>query len=209
MNIDLVLFDLDDVLVDYDHDVRCRTLGDRIGRDANTVQRALFGSGLEFEADLGRIDANGVALALSDSMDVQVTLDDCVAARAASMRARPDLHPIVETLARRCGLAILTNNGLLVRDHFPSLCPTLAPYFSGRVHCSAMYGIGKPEPEIFLRCAEALGVAPGGILFIDDKAENALGAERAGMLAHHYRDPATLLAFLTQLDLPERHVHAH
>lgn len=208
MNIDLVLFDLDDVLVDYDHGIRCRTLGQRVGRDADAVHRALFGSGLEFEADLGRIDPNGVASALSEALDVPVTLEDCVIARAASMRERPALRATVEILARHRRLAILTNNGMLVRDHFPTLCPIFAPYFLGHVHCSAMYGVGKPAPEIFLRCADALDVAPDSVLFIDDKVENAAGAERAGMLGHHYRDPATLRAFLARLDLLERYVHA-
>jgi phosphoglycolate phosphatase-like HAD superfamily hydrolase len=86
MNIDLVLFDLDDVLVDYDHDIRCRTLGKRIGRDVDTVHAALFDSGFEKQADLGLVDADGVARALSQTLDTIVEVEDCVAARAASRR---------------------------------------------------------------------------------------------------------------------------
>lgn len=203
MRIDLVLFDLDDVLVDYSHEVRCRTLGERVGRDAAAVHAALFGSGLENEADLGRVDPEGVARALSDALAAPVTLADCVAARAAAMTPRPQVLALVEALATRCRLAILTNNGALVRDHFARLCPPFAPHFDGAVHCSGMYGVAKPDPAVFARCAEALDIAPARVLFIDDKPENAAGAERAGMSGHHYRHAAGLRAALAAHHLLE------
>lgn len=205
--IDLVLFDLDDVLVDYSHEVRCRTLGERIGRDASAVYAALFGSGLERDADLGRIDPVGVARVLSDTLSTSVTLADCVAARAAAMTPRPALVEIVAALATRCRLAVLTNNGLMVRDHFASLCPPFAAHFAGAVHCSAMYGIAKPDPAVFAHCAEALGVAPSRVLFIDDKAANAAGAIRAGMSGHHYRNIAGLRSALAAHHLLESIAH--
>jgi putative hydrolase of the HAD superfamily len=207
MAIDVVLFDLDDVLVDYRHDVRCHTLGGRIGRDADAVHAALFGSGLERRADLGLVDAAGVAAALSATLGVQVTVEDCIEARAASTTARPALLAIVAALATRVRLAILTNNGLLVRDRFAEICPPLASHFADRVHCSAMYGLAKPEPALFAACARALCVAPSRVLFIDDKAGNAAGAAQAGMSAHHYRDTAGLQAALSSHHLLEAIAH--
>lgn len=205
--IDLVLFDLDDVLVDYSHEVRCRTLGERIGRDADAVRAALFGSGLERQADLGRIDPEGVAHVLSETLATPVTLADCVAARAAAMTPRLALGELIAALAARCRLAVLTNNGLMVRDHFATLCPPFAAHFAGHVHCSAMYGIAKPDPAVFAHCAKALGVAPSRVLFIDDKAENAAGAIRAGMSGHHYQGIAGLRSALAAHHLLESIAH--
>ena len=207
MPIDLVLFDLDDVLVDYSHGVRCRTLGERIGRDADAVRAALFDSGLETEADLGRIDPEGVARVLSETLATPVTVDDCVLARAAAMTPRLALGVIVDALAARCRLAILTNNGLLVRQHFATLCPPFARHFEGNVHCSAMYGVAKPDPAVFAHCAEALGVAPSRVLFIDDRAPNAAGAVRAGMSGHHYQGIAGLRSALAAHHLLESLAH--
>ena len=207
MPIDLVLFDLDDVLVDYSHGVRCRTLGERIGRDADAVRAALFDSGLETEADLGRIDPEGVARVLSETLATPVMVDDCVLARAAAMTPRLALGEIVDALAARCRLAILTNNGLLVRQHFATLCPPFARHFDGNVHCSAMYGVAKPDPAVFAHCAEALGVAPSRVLFIDDKAVNAAGAVRAGMSGHHYQHIAGLRSALAAHHLLESMSH--
>lgn len=207
MGIDLVLFDLDDVLVDYSHEVRCRTLGERIGRDADAVRAALFESGLERQADLGRIDPEDVPRVLSETLAAPVTLADCVAARAAAMTPRRALGDLIAALAARCRLAVLTNNGLMVRDHFATLCPPFAAHFAGHVHCSAMYGIAKPDPAVFAHCAEALGVAPSRVLFIDDKAENAAGAVRAGMSGHHYQGIAGLRSALAAHHLLESITH--
>ena len=207
MGIDLVLFDLDDVLVDYSHEVRCRTLGERIGREADAVRAALFESGLERQADLGRIDPEDVLRVLSETLAAPVTLADCVAARAVAMTPRLALGDLIAALAARCRLAVLTNNGLMVRDHFATLCPPFAAHFAGAVHCSAMYGIAKPDPAVFAHCAEALGVAPSRVLFIDDKAENAAGAVRAGMSGHHYQGIAGLRSALAAHHLLESITH--
>lgn len=205
--IDLVLFDLDDVLVDYSHEVRCRTLGERIGRDADAVHAALFGSGLETRADLGLVDPEGVAATLSKALGTPVTLSDCVAARAAAMTPRIELLPMLDAVRMRSRLAVLTNNGLMVRDHFATLCPPFARHFEGQVHCSAMHGVAKPDPAVFAHCAKALGVAPSRVLFIDDKPENAAGAVRAGMSGHHYRSVAGLRAALSSHHLLESVTH--
>lgn len=204
MRIDLVLFDLDDVLVEYSREVRCRTLGARIGRDAGAVHEALFVSGLETEADLGLVDTAGVAQRLSRALGVATTVEDCVAARAAAMAPIPGMRELVGALADVMPLAILTNNGTLVRDHFATLCPVFAPAFDGRVHCSGMYGIAKPDPTVFVRCANALGVAPSRVLFVDDRAENAAGARATGMHAHHFQTPALLRATLAEFHLSPR-----
>ena len=100
-------------------------------------------------------------------------------------------------------VAVLTNNGLLLRDHLDRMHPPLFPLFAGRVHCSAQYRRSKPDPAIYLDCLAALGVAPEDTLFIDDKAANTDGARSVGLHAHHFTDAAGLRAALLAHDLLE------
>ena len=193
---DCVLFDLDHTLVHYDHTVRLRTLAERCGVEPERAMDALTHSGLERESDLGLFDAEGHARELSRRIGATVSLDDCIAARAASMSPIAESVAMAHAVARHARVAILTNNGLMVRDHLPALCPALSPLFDGRVFCSAEFGVGKPDPEIFLRSAERLGLSPAEILFIDDKAANAEAARRVGMDALHYAGPQALRASL-------------
>ncbi|HUB51959.1 MAG TPA: HAD-IA family hydrolase [Terracidiphilus sp.] len=56
----------------------------------------------------------------------------------------------------------------------------LRRYF--KVAFSSCYvGLRKPHVPIYLRAIDILGVAPGRILFIDDRQENVDGAVQAGM----------------------------
>ena len=187
-----VLFDLDHTLVHYDHDVRVRTLAERCGAGPERVMEALTHSGLERDSDLGLFDAEGHARELSRRLGVPASLDDCIAARAAAMSPITESVAMAHAVARHARVAILTNNGLMVRDHLHVLCPALSPLFDGRVFCSAEFGVGKPDPAVFLRSAERLGLSPAEILFIDDKAANAEAARRVGMDALHYAGPQAL-----------------
>ncbi len=132
------------------------------------------------------------------------TLENCVRARAASMSIFPEMLTIATEISRSAGVAILTNNGLMVRDYLPQICPPLFPLFSARVFCSAQFKIEKPDPDIYRRCLAALGIAEERAIFVDDKLANVEGATRAGMMGHHFTDPPTLRAELQALGLLEK-----
>lgn len=72
--------------------------------------------------------------------------------------------------------------------------PWTAP-FTGLVF-SADVGSCKPAHAAYVAAADALGVAPADVLFVDDRPENVAGAEAAGMRALLHRDTATTLAEL-------------
>lgn len=192
----VVLFDLDGVLAHYAHAPRMALLARRSGASEAEVSRALFESGLERDADQGLFDADRQVAEFARRLGRPVTLDDCVDARCAAMSADEDMLALAAAIARRARVAILTNNNLLLRDHLPRICAPLFPLFDDHVFCSAQFRLAKPDPAIFLACAAALGVAPGDVLFVDDKAENAEGARRAGLHAHHHRDLPSLRAVL-------------
>jgi putative hydrolase of the HAD superfamily len=66
---------------------------------------------------------------------------------------------------------------------------------------SAEEGVAKPEPEIYLRAAQRLGLPPEACVFVDDYDTNVRAAEALGMRGIVYRsdrgeDLATLLANL-------------
>ena len=183
----LVLFDLDDVLVGYDHALRLSALSARTGIAPKEVHRALFTAGVEKAADEGELDVPGTIAALAAELGAPVTLDDWIASRAEAMAPRPEVLALAHAAAQVAQVAILTNNGLLLRDHLDRMCPSLFPLFAGRVFCSAQFRRRKPDPAIYLDCLAALGVAPADALFIDDKVANANGARAAGLRAHHYQ----------------------
>ncbi len=62
-------------------------------------------------------------------------------------------------------------------------------------------GARKPEREAFLKLAQALGVDPTELVFIDDVAENVAGAEEVGITAIKFAGYHVLLGQLKSLGI--------
>jgi 2-haloacid dehalogenase len=62
--------------------------------------------------------------------------------------------------------------------------------------------LAKPDPAIFELAARRFGVDPAETLFIDDRADNVAAAAAAGWHTHHFTDPAALQPALASLGLP-------
>jgi putative hydrolase of the HAD superfamily len=93
-------------------------------------------------------------------------------------------------------IALLSNAGFDFGDPF-RFSPMGA--VMERVFVSAELDLVKPDPAIYRHVLAELGVAPDGMAFVDNKAENAAAAAALGIAAHHYVDPAGLRRFLEDL----------
>ncbi len=103
-------------------------------------------------------------------------------ARGADPQAliRPEaVQAIHQAKAMGCKLAILSNElDLFYGPEFRHKLDFM-PLFD--VVIDATYtGILKPDPRAYALCTEALGVAPGDCVFVDDQLRNIEGAMRAG-----------------------------
>lgn len=62
-----------------------------------------------------------------------------------------------------------------------------------RIFVSSSLGMRKPEARAYQAVADAIGVAPGAILFFDDLIENVSASRAAGYQAIHVRGPRDIL----------------
>ncbi|AIF45759.1 HAD family hydrolase [Dyella japonica] len=199
MTLRCVLFDLDEVLADYDRSVRVSHLAHAIGRTPEAVQDAIYGSGIEDAADSGTLTAETYLDALSTHLGRAVTVDAWTAARRTATVIRPYMLELAATLGQRSTLAILTNNSVLMAQQLHRIAPALFPLFDGRAFASAQFGARKPDVEVYTNCLAALKVPADATLFVDDNEANVEGARGAGLLVHHYRDFAGLERALADL----------
>jgi len=197
-----VLFDLDDVLVDYDRSIRVSHLAQAIGSTAQAVHAAIYESGIEDAADRGALTPQAYLDALGAQLQRRISEEDWTAARHAATRVRPDVLALARRVARSIPIALLTNNGVLMARQLPLIVPSLFPLFAGRAFATAEFGASKPDPGVYIACVERLGVPPETTLFVDDNEANVQGALAAGLHAHHYRDLTALLRELDRFHLP-------
>jgi putative hydrolase of the HAD superfamily len=92
--------------------------------------------------------------------------------------------------------ALLSNAGFDFGDPFRN-----APFATlfERVFVSAELGMLKPDPEIYRRVAEELGIELDRMVFIDNKAVNVDGATALGVTGHVFTDVHGLRGFLEDL----------
>jgi putative hydrolase of the HAD superfamily len=57
----------------------------------------------------------------------------------------------------------------------------------------------KPAASIYRTTCARLGIEPEQMVFVDNRIENALGAEAIGAVGHHFTSPASLRSFLEGL----------
>ncbi len=196
-----MVFDLDGVLCRYRLDARLEYLSRLSGREAAEIREAIWGSGFEDQADAGELSAEAYLAGFGARMGMALTREQWVAARRAAMDPDPAMFALARRLGARLPVALLTNNGFLLRETLPELVPELPPLFGERLFVAADLGARKPELAAYQRVAARLALPPGGLLMVDDNAANAAGAVAAGWQGHQFMGMKGLLARLAELGI--------
>ena len=200
--IDLVLFDLGGVLIDWEP----RRLYRKIFADEAAMEQflaAVCTPAWNLELDRGRPFAQAVAELVERHPEQRQPIE-AYQQRWIEMIGGPIDHTVVLLDGLKAGgrqLRALTNWSAetfpLVRhdpvyaflDHFETI------YVSGELRMI------KPNDDIFLHVLGDLGTGPERILFIDDSAKNIATADRLGFATHHFSEPADLEADLRRRSL--------
>ncbi|MDQ0010346.1 putative hydrolase of the HAD superfamily [Luteibacter jiangsuensis] len=188
-----ILFDMDGVLVDYQPAIRVSHIAMALQRSTADVHAAIYDSGLEADADAGRLGPDEYLEAVGKIMGLRLPIDVWTEARRLATRIRPGLMGRVSSLASQgVGIAILTNNGRLLAAHWEHIVPALFPLFRGRAHVAAEFGVAKPDPGVYVAALEKLGWRAQDTLFIDDVQANVDGAVAVGMAARRCDSEASV-----------------
>ena len=196
--IKLVLFDMDNVLCDYDRGRRVACLAELAGTSSEAVHAAIWDSGFELLGDSGALDAADYLRGFGERIGYPLSLDEWVEARRRSMQADRGMLEIARCLRDTVDIAVLTNNTTLVADHIDTLLPELRPLFGSRIYTSAQFKTAKPDPRCYRLCLSELQAAPDTVLFVDDLAANVAGAREAGLFAHHHNSVETFRQALSE-----------
>jgi len=191
----LFVFDMDDVLYDYDWRVRMAGLTELTGYDIAELRERWWHDEGEWAAEAGRFaDADAYHAAFTEALGLPISVDEWIANRRSAMTPWPESLAAVERAAGLGSVSLLTNNGPLVEAHLARLAPELVPLFGDELHTSSFYGARKPDPTVFANMLAHYGVPAEQVFFTDDMQINVDGARSLGIEAHRFTDPASLNA---------------
>jgi putative hydrolase of the HAD superfamily len=199
--IKLVLFDMDNVLCDYDRGKRVVHLAELAGATTEFVHAAIWDSGFELLGDSGTLDAADYLHGFGERIGYPLSLEAWVEARRRSMTADRAMLEMVARLRGTVDVAVLTNNTTLVADHIDTLLPELRPLFGTKIYTSAQFKAAKPDPRCYRLCLSELNARPETVLFVDDLPANVAGAREAGLHAHHHTSVETFRQALLRYGL--------
>ncbi len=199
---DFAIFDMDQVLYDYEHQVRLDLLEQLTGRPAAEIDAAVWGGPHENAAEAGSPEtAEAYLVQYGELLGYPIDFDTWADIRRRMMTARPAVLDLVRRLGERVDLALLTNNGMMLKAALPVCAPEVIEIFGEKAHVSAEFRARKPDPTVYRLLCERYGHAPSRSVFIDDRAENVAGAEAAGLSGHVYESLDGFEAFLRETGL--------
>jgi putative hydrolase of the HAD superfamily len=202
LDLALVIFDLDDVLAALDRPRRLRWLAEATGKPPEHFDATIWHSDFEPGAEAGGWPTGAAYLAeFNRRSGCALTREQWIQARRQAMTLDRDTLAIALELRRRTRIALLTNNGALLKEGLPELAPEVWAVFGEGCHGSFEFQARKPEPRVYLRLLARYGVAPAQALMIDDGPGNVQGARNAGLHALLFRGATGLREDLAALGL--------
>jgi epoxide hydrolase-like predicted phosphatase len=181
---DLIVFDLGNVVLRYDPVAKERAWSQRFGLELGEV-RQRFRSPAVLEFETGRITARAFCEAMRGAAGLDFSCDEFFEGWSAGFSV---VMPGIETVLlelKRAGrkLVALSNTDpvhyeTVIRSRFAA---TLASFDT--VFCSHEIGFRKPDPGAYAAVEDRTGTAPQRILFLDDLSENVAAARHRGWSA--------------------------
>jgi glucose-1-phosphatase len=190
----LFIFDMDNVLYEYDWRHRMAAMTELTGLDLSQLRERWWNDEGEWAAEAGVYStADDYLSALRSALEVDVSEEDWVRVRAAAMTPWHDSLAAVRRASELGTITLLTNNGALTAKHLHALAPELVPLFGeDHLFTSSEYGARKPDPIVFRRVLDRYGATASETFFADDMEQNIAGAESIGITAHLFTTPASL-----------------
>lgn len=189
---DAVIFDLGNVLVDWDPRHFYRDLFE--GNDWATEEflREVCSPAWHHRLDGGLSFAEGIAELTAEHPHCAALIDAYDWGWPQMFRG--EIEGTVEILsnlaARGMPLYAVTNFPAEKFDAFVAGFSFMRHFRD--VIVSGREGLTKPDLRIFELAARRFGVVPARTLFIDDRAENVAAAEAIGFRGHHFTGPEAL-----------------
>ncbi|MCZ6538898.1 MAG: HAD family phosphatase [Chloroflexi bacterium] len=195
--IELVAFDLGNVLCIIDEMPPVQKLAKMSGRTSTDVHDIVFGKqhllrlesgGTSFEEHARRAIAElGIDLSISGFTDFY----------RSALIPSDEMYPLVSHIAATHRIALVSNTSEPQWDYARRFLPFSAQL--DPVIVSYSVGSMKPEPEFYDALLEQSGVPANQILFVDDLPANIEAAQKAGMVGHQFESRSVLEARLSDL----------
>lgn len=185
-----IIFDLGKVLVDVNFNKGIFGLFTNHASNTPQAIHQLYQQALFRDYNCGRISGAEFYEAVNKKFKLGLKYPEFVDKWCAVFEPMPGMEELVKQVARNYKVGLLSDTDPLhwhyCLDNFPVLKIFSKPALS--------YEIGqlKPAAKCYLSAVRNIGLEPAQCLFIDDRQQNVLGAQKNGMKALLFTSPEKL-----------------
>ena len=195
MAVEVILFDLGKVIIDFDGNEMVRQLSACCSKSVDEFERVLCDSKLAHRYETGAITTEQFYHHLIEFGGLQMTMPAFLKAWSSVFKAELMIsEDLLKTLRRRYPLILVSNTNEAHVEFIAKNYPVF-DYFEHKVFSFEVH-VMKPDRGIY-ECAIALSrTRPEALFFVDDREENVQGARELGIPAHQFKTEAGLIAAL-------------
>ena len=189
-----VVLDIGGVLMRTEDQSGRRLLETRYHLPADTVAWMVFDSDEAAASTIGMVEARVAWQAVQKKLNLSdEELEDFIELFWSGDVFDQAAFDYLRSLSPDYITGILSNAWEGAREGFVQRYGMIEGQTVDHIMISAEEGVRKPDPEIYRRLRDALGVAYEEILFVDDFIENVEGAAALGIQAIHYQPGMNLI----------------
>jgi glucose-1-phosphatase len=177
--IQVIIFDLGKVIVDFDHHAICRRLARHCRFTPEEIYRRIFASKLEARFDEGRISPEEFHAEAARRLGMQLNITAFKRIWTRIFTVKPGIAALIRRLKKDYRLLCLSNTNCW---HF-AYCRRKYPVLDQFDSFILSYAVGarKPRRRIFMEALKAACALPEQCCYIDDVPEYVQKAMEMGM----------------------------
>jgi putative hydrolase of the HAD superfamily len=193
----LVISDFGGVICTFDYRIFCDRLARRIGRDAEEIYAAVYGSDLHTEFEMGRLTGPEYHGRVMSLFGADVPYGEFFPMYGNIFTEIPATCDMLRRLHTRYPLYLLSDTNEIHFGYVKETVEILRLFDE----CIVSYEVGamKPGPRIYQEALRRSGLPADACVFVDDRPGNVEGARRVGMHAVQFASPEQCAADLAAL----------
>lgn len=192
--IEAIIFDLGNVLVDFDHSIAAKRISNFCGKSPQEIFDIFFDSELTGLFEEGKIAPSKFFLKVKEVLNLKLDYDQFVPIWNEIFfltEKNYAVYNLAKSLKNRYKIALLSNINILHFDYLKKNFSHLLDAFHNTI-ISCEVGYRKPHPLIYKKTLDILEAQPQNVFYTDDRAELIKKANLLGIRGFVFKNTEQL-----------------